>query len=262
MLLKTVFFLFCCQAVLFVHSQNISQLAVFDGDTYTNSGIYGTTGSIVYRYSYYYNEWFPLSVTGLPVINGKTHIKDIAVADTGTSYTSGIYIIADTAVYNYNWYAQQWYPLSNDGLIRKNDTVQIAEISVSGKGTSTDHSIFCVSDTLVFKYEWYYPKWFALYNTGLSVKAQKTENTGLQITAFPNPFVEKTNIEIITKTPYTGNVEIAIFDVKGDLVLTESFKVFDSEKIKYSLNKNLQKGVYFCEIKAGNVKAVATLVAG
>jgi hypothetical protein len=83
-------------------------------------------------------------MNGLPVINGDINIIDIAVADTGTSYSSGIYIIADTAVYNYNWYTDSWYALSNDGLIRKNDTVQLTKISAFGKGSSTDQTVFCI----------------------------------------------------------------------------------------------------------------------
>lgn len=234
---------------------------MFDGDTYNNTGVYGATDNKVYRYSYYFDEWFPLENNGLPIISGEVNIIDLAVADTGTSYTSGIYIIADTAVFNYNWYTQEWYPLSNEGLNRIGGVVKLSKISVFGKGSSTDHRIFCVSDTSVFVYEWYYPKWFAFYNTGLSVmRESQIQNTAF-INAYPNPFNEKTNIELKLNKRYTGRVKIAIYDSKGVFVSYDNFEVIESEIIEYPLNKDFKKGTYFCEIVAGRTKSILTLIA-
>ena len=245
---------------LFSKSQNIKHIAMFEGETLNNTGVYSATENTVYRYSYYFDEWFPLYMNGLPNISGDVNIIDLAVADTGTSYTSGIYIIADTAVFNYNWYTQEWYPLSNEGLIRIGGVAQLSEISVFGKGSSTDQKIFCISDTSVFKYEWFYPKWFALYNTGLSVKTQNIPSSKTSISAYPNPFHDRTKIVLDFKNSYTGDVEIAVYDINGKLVFSEKKKLFNSDKFEYSLNKIFESGTYFCEIKAGKNKAITTLV--
>jgi hypothetical protein len=244
-----------------VFSQNIKHIAMFEGETYNNTGKYGATDSVVYRYSNMYGEWFPLETTGLPIINESVNIIDLAVADTGTSYTSGIYIIADTAVFNYNWNTAEWYPLSNEGLIRIGGVVQLSKISVFGKGSSTDQSIFCISDTSVFEYEWYYPKWFALDNTGLTVNVSNTPSLNKEIKAYPNPFNKRTNLELKLETPFTGTADIAVYDTYGKLVLAEKLEVFGSNKIEYSLDKRFESGIYFCEIKAGTRKAIISIVA-
>jgi hypothetical protein len=254
--LLTISLLFCFSS----YSQNIKHIAMFEGETYNNTGIYGATSTTVYRYSYYFQEWFPLEMTGLPNINGNINILDLAVADTGTSYTSGIYIIADTAVYNYNWYSEEWYALSNAGLIRKNDTVQLSGISAFGKGSSTDHSIFCISDTSVFEYEWYYPQWFPLANTGLSVKIKPSVIANNNIKIYPNPFKEKTTVELILDKSYSGKVSVVIYCSDGKILFTDIFEVLNKRTIVYKLNEKFSSGIYYYEIKTGNTKAISTLI--
>ena len=114
---------------------------MFEGETYNNTGIYGATSTTVYRYSYYFQEWFPLEMIGLPNISGNINIIDIAVADTGTGYTSGIYIIADTAVYH-------------TSIIKRNnfDTC---------KSTSGNCSIVEMSSSMKLKFSW--PKAFDIF---------------------------------------------------------------------------------------------------
>lgn len=239
-----------------VESQ-IKKIAVWEAD-WVNPGLFGINDTCVYKYSIYFEEWFPLANNGLPRFDNQVNIKAIAVADTGTSYTSGIYVIADTAVFNYNWYYDEWYALSNTGLIRISGIVQLSDLSIYGKGTSTDHNIFAVSANTVFEYEWYLGRWYPLSNEGTEIKSinQKKLN---HLYNYPNPYKNSTTIDLKIQDTYSGSVIIAVYSQTGKLVDIINFSVKQCNHIQYEYNRALKSGIYFYELKAGKNKYISKM---
>ena len=94
-------------------------------------------------------------------------IKLVASYDNNNSYTSGLYAVGDTALYRYSWYGQHWFPLSNNGLNRINDTVQISAFAVYNNFSDNSSGLFVFSDTAVYNYNWFISTWFYIPNTGL-----------------------------------------------------------------------------------------------
>ncbi len=232
----------------------ITKIAGFESDA-SNPGLFGTDGADVYRYSWYYEEWYALSHNGLET---DAEIKAVAVADTGYSYVSGVYIIADTAVYLYSWYGDEWLYLYNEGLNRADGIPQLSDIAVYGKGTSsTDHDVFVVSGGEVFEYLWYYDYW---YSRGAINKVVEQDIEKQNFRLFPNPTADKVNFKITLEEAYTGKVRIRITDQSGKYVDSDTFYTEKSKEISYRYKAKLPAGMYFCEIKIGEKRFVKALI--
>lgn len=95
------------------------------------------------------------------------NIRKIAAYDNLSSYTSGLYCISDTSVFRYSWYYQEWFPLSNSGMVRVNDTARISAIAVYNNFSNNSSGLFVFSDSVVLNYNWILAKWLPLKNTGL-----------------------------------------------------------------------------------------------
>lgn len=247
---STLLFLFA-SICLSASAQFIKNITVFYSGTIAYSGIFGTSDTAVYNYSTYYQEWLPLSNNGLPRTNGQVKTGAIAVYSDGTSTTEGLFVVSDTAVFRYSWYLAQWLPLSTQGLIRKNDTIQIGNISVYQNGSLTSSGLFAVSDTAVFQYSWYYQQWYPLSNIGLNLNTNaipmermcEIQQKGANI------------LEIKWPANHAGASNIAIYDLKG--ILLKVFIISDFSSGVYTLNLSsiLQnEGYYFFEICGKNYK--------
>ena len=243
--------------LLFPAKSQIKQIASYNANWNTAS-LFAISDTCVYRYSYYYEEWFPLPNTDLPRRLGIVNIKAIAVADTGTSYTSGLYIIADTAVFTYSWYYDKWYSLYTTGLNRINNRVQLSEISVDNKGSQSDHNIFVISDGDVFTYSWYEDKWLALSSEGLGMK--KINPTKSKLINYPNPFKENTTISYDFENAFSGKIEVVIYNSNGKIIDIVKVKVVNTKEFRYKYTKKLPKGLYIYELKAGKNKSLSKML--
>lgn len=243
-----IFFLLC-----FVwgraFSQYIKKIAVFNSNTISYSGIYGIADTAVYNYSNYYHEWLPLSNDGLVRINNIVQLSSIAVYNDGTGTTEGLYVISDTAVFYYQWYYQTWVPLSNTGLIRHQDTVQLSDISLFQYEAGSNDGVFVVSDTAVFQYSWYEHLWYPLSNAGLYSTEKMMDKECLAVKDFPNPFRDEISILYTLPANYNNIVRIALFDAKGCFINElVNEKQEEGQHIINLKAAGIEPGIYFYEI--------------
>jgi len=94
----------------------INEIACFNNESVNPSGIYVISDTAVFVYNYYVPGWLPLKNTGLCRQNGLPVISDISGYKETSSGDNYIFVISDTATFYYEWYSEQWYPLSNNGL--------------------------------------------------------------------------------------------------------------------------------------------------
>lgn len=235
-------------------AQNIKYIVAYENNSSTTSGLYAVGDTAIYRYSWYYQEWFPLSNNGLVKINDTVQVNAIAVYNNESSNSSGLFVFSDTAVYNYNWITMQWYPLSNNGLPRINQKPDVKMLAVYGPtGSSSNSTLFALTDTAVFRYSWSYQEWTSLSNAGIvNMKNEENTDSNYKTLVYPNPFSSMLTFEV--QIPETGSetIEVSVFDVHGRLILTEKFNVERNAMNLISLDfKNQKTGLYFCELYDG-----------
>lgn len=251
--------------VHFARAQQLQVIAAYDNQNSYTSGLYALADTGVFRYSWYYQEWFPLENTGLTRINDTIRVSALAVYNNKINNSSGIFVFSDTAVFNYNWITAGWYALSNTGLPRLLNKPDVRMLTVYGdSGSSSNSTLFALTDTAVYRYSWYYQSWSPLPNTGLPLVANKAgKATGFAVVAYPNPFRQSPDISVALPANYTGKVEMAVFNEQG--VLVEHLVTQHSGDAGFVFKPVLSQypsGMYFFEIKAGSsfktIKAVKT----
>ena len=76
---------------------------------------------------------------------------------------------------------------------------------------------------------------------------------------YPNPFREKTTIKFCV--PYSTKVKLEVFDTEGKLIkkLLDEDKPAGSYEVELNVsdyhsdeNQNLEEGIYFCRLEAGD----------
>jgi len=251
---KLFLFLILYIYVPFSFSQYIKQIAAYDNQNSYTSGLFALYDTAVYRYSWYYQEWFPLSNQGLTHVQDTVKISSLAVYNNKWDNSSGIFVFSDTVVLNYNWISASWFPLSNNGLPRIAGKPDVKMLAVYGdSGSSSNSTIFALTDTAVYYYIWYYQEWYPLLNDGLQNAAKDAPSIGLfNISASPNPFDQNLTIKLQFYTTFHGKLTIAVFDINGTLVGHKIWTDFEGNEIDMSpLLCNKPAGCYLCEIKAG-----------
>jgi hypothetical protein len=237
-----------------ISAQQIRIISAYDNQSSYTSGLYALQDTAIYRYSWYYQEWFSLNNKGLTRINDTIRISSLAVYNNKTSNSSGIFVFSDTAVFNYNWITATWYPLSNDGLPRILNKPDVRMLTVYGdSGSSSNSTIFALTDTAVYRYSWYYQEWYSLSNSGLSFSVKEVNNINeFQASAFPNPSDHNLTINLTLPESINDKIKIAFFDEKGIMLkyLEQSANGEKEILIEPDLS-SFPSGIYFCEIKAG-----------
>ena len=245
------------------YAQRINIIAAYDNQSSYTSGLYALQDTAIYRYSWYYQEWFSLDNTGLTRINDTIRISSLAVYNNKTSNSSGIFVFSDTAVFNYNWITATWYPLYNTGLPRILNKPDVRMLTVYGdSGSSSNSTIFALTDTAVYCYSWFYQEWWSLSNSGLAFSVKEDEPLNqIKVNAFPNPFNQDLSIRLKLPEEFNEKVKIAIFNEQGKLMkYYEELKTGEDEITIVPDADNWPSGLYFFEIKAGkNYKTIKTI---
>jgi len=238
-----------------ISAQSISQIAAYDNNSSTTSGIFAVGDTALYRYSWYFQAWFPLSNNGLVKINDTTRINSLAVYNNESSNSSGIFVFSDTAVFNYNWITATWYALSNNGLPYINQKPNIKQLAVYGpSGSSSNSTLFALCDTAIFRYSWYFQHWTALPNTGLITSNKIAYDTSKNddIVLYPNPFTSDINIEINLPNTSKRTIQIAVYNKAGQVVYENIFNTEGSKHINIQPEiRHLPSGLYIYEIYDG-----------
>lgn len=243
-------------------AQNVRRIAAYDSESSYTSGLYAISDTAVYRYSWYYQEWFYLKSDGLTRVDDTVRVSAIAVYNNKISNSSGIFVFTDTVVRNYNWYAQYWFSLSNAGLPRNSDNKpDVYDLAVYGdSGSSSNSQLFALTHSGIYRYIWYYQQWYPLASTGLEVSNPMPEFGQLYAGVYPNPFFNDAVIDIELPEGYMGSVEYAFFSASGQLAYRETVET-KGGKVRYDLTSEwLLPGMYFCEIKAGILRQVVKIV--
>ena len=81
----------------------------------------------------------------------------------------------------------------------------------------------------------------------------------ISLSSYPNPFNARTNI--VFSLPQSGDVNISIYNITGQLVETiaDGFHTAGNHELRWDAS-NLASGIYFCTLKAKNVSKTASLV--
>lgn len=230
-------------------SQNLKRVAAYDNNYNSNSGIFGITDNSVYEYSWYYSAWLQLPVNGLPVVEGETKIDEISAFDNNSLNPSGVYVIADTAVFVYNYYAETWYHLNNAGLCRVGGVVQLSDLSAHLEVDSDYERIYVISCENVFYYNRYAQNWTSLSNDG--IEASKTELNAKEIETmvYPNPISINSVISFVLPDNYLGDLKITVFDESGKIMKELVNEYYTGGRHEVDLSgSDLKSGVYFYEI--------------
>lgn len=248
--------------VVILNAQNIRKIAVYDNNSSTSSGIIAVSDTTIYEYSWYYPAWLAFPNTGLIRKAGIPQIDEICSFDSGSGNPSGIYVISDTAVFVYNYYMAEWLPLKNAGLIRINDTVQLADISAYIETSSGTERIFVISDTSVFRYDWYMQTWYPLSNAGLSSKSDEPANDSDFLSAvFPNPVTSNSLITYTLPEKYHGSIRLSLFNSEGKFLKEIVNEQQKGGKHEIKLNADeLGSGTYYFEILGDDFSHVKKMI--
>lgn len=229
-------------------SQEIKKVAVYQSSN-NNSGIYAISDTCVYNYSWYYSEWLPFENNGLPRQGNLVSIREIAVYEKLDGSTSGLFVISDTAVYNYDWYLAEWFALPTNGLIRINNQPSLDHISAFYETAGSASGIHVVSGNKVFRYDWYLQKWLALPVIGTKTDEIATESPSLF--PFPNPANDYLKIPV----PEIDNaISVAIFSAEGKFVKEIQNPEYHSSKTLIIDISDLLTGSYFYELSGSKTK--------
>ena len=91
------------------------------------------------------------------------------------------------------------------------------------------------------------------------IAAAGPDNGSFALSAYPNPFRDKTTIRY--KTPSQGNVKISVYDVSGKEIRTLVNQVVPAGVYTLDLtSENLPAGYYFCRLDMGSRSKTTKLV--
>ncbi|PKP21531.1 MAG: hypothetical protein CVU05_06565 [Bacteroidetes bacterium HGW-Bacteroidetes-21] len=240
-------------------SQTIQKMAAYDSESSYTSGLYCISDTSIYRYSWYYQEWYSLSSDGLTRENDTVRISQLAVYNNKISNSSGLFVFSDTVVLNYNWIVEHWYPLSNTGLPRVFGKPDVQGLTVYGdSGSSSNSTLFALTSAGVYRYSWWYQEWQPISNAGLNTKVMEypvVPDFGALV--FPNPVYGKSVISANLPVHYSGEISIAYFNTSGMMVFIDKFMIEGEQFERAVPSEFLPTGTYICEINAGQIyKAV------
>lgn len=254
----TFIIIICLSANLF--SQSVKKVSAFDNTEYTSSGIIGITDNCVYEYSWYYDMWLSFPTEGLNEVEGEIKIDDLSTCNNYSHNPSGIYVISDTSVHVYNYYAEFWYALYNTGLERIDDIVQISDLSVRYDTEYEDEDVFVKSGEHIYYYEWYTQQWYPLTNDGLSTKSE-IHHDPIKSSIYPNPVQLNSNIAFTLPESYNSDIDIAVFSEDGKLVKELHLDDVHGGENTIKLNaEEFKPGIYFYEIKGVNFSHVKKFI--
>ena len=83
----------------------------------------------------------------------------------------------------------------------------------------------------------------------------KTSTLDLDVTFFPNPFVQSTYL--IFKEEIIGSVEVALYDMVGRLLLNKTYMGNKNIKVDFD---NLFSGRYILKVKANNKQFIKNII--
>ena len=240
--------------------QDIKKVAAVKSTNSDGYKLYCISDTAVYKYDWNLEwYWWALENNGLTRNNGIVQLSDIAAYEEDDG-TSRIYVISDTAVYRYDWYAQQWWALENEGLNRESGIVQLSTISAI-EDNDGDIRVYAVSGNEIFQYEWYFETWYPLSNNGLSgIKERFYKKTG-KVEISPNPANESATIIYELPSGFLGKITIIFFNNSGKAV-----KIFLLDRKKEGKNifnancTNIPVGMYHIEITGHNVRDTGKLI--
>lgn len=103
----------------------IDAVSAFDNSSLNPSGVYVISDTAVHVYNYYSEFWYALENTGLERVAGIVQLSDLSAHYDAEYDDVDVYVKSGEHIYYYGWYTQQWYPLSNDGLSSKAESLYI-----------------------------------------------------------------------------------------------------------------------------------------
>jgi hypothetical protein len=229
-------------------SQTIKRISAYDNNYNNNSGIFGITDHGVYEYSWYFQQWLQLPDNGLTFNDEQAQLDEISAFNANSLNPSGVYVISDTAVFVYNYYAEQWYPLYNTGLCRIEGKVQLSDLSAHFDIDDDYKRIYVKSCDHVYYYNWYLQNWSQLPNTGLNEK-QIFNSPEIDFSVFPNPVISNSSLNFTLPDNYSGELKIAIFNDKGVFIKEIVNDYYGGGSYQIDIfEHNLSPGLYFYEI--------------
>ena len=251
----------CLLYSLSLNSQYLKKISAFDNNYNNNSGIIAISDTAVYEYSWYFQKWLKFPDNGLVKVNGVVKLDYIAAFDNNSLNPSGIYVVSDTAVFVYNYYAQQWFPLSNDGLIRHNGKVQINALSAHKEFNTEEHRIHVISDTLAFRYNRFSQIWQSLSNSGLIVEDKRIKYTVIKSEVYPNPTKGSAEISFTLPVNYSGIIRIALYNNQGVFLkeIENQIHKGGNHSIEFA-GSDLPSGIYFYEISGKDFSHVKKIL--
>jgi hypothetical protein len=248
-------------ASLSVNAQYLKKIAAFDNNYNDNSGIIAISDTAVYEYSWYMQKWMLFPSEGLTKNDGVPIINDISTFDNDSWNPSGIYVISDTAVFVYNYYAAIWYPIVNNGLPRHEGEVQISSLSAHKESSNEMVRLHVVADTAVYRYDWYGQNWYPLSNQGLILNKQNEGYLKHEFNNYPNPFDSNTKITYNLPDNYKGQIRIAVYDINGIFIkeLNQSHNTGGNFEKELEFN-DIPDGIYFYEISGNSFSHVRKML--
>ena len=257
---KTILLSFISIFSLALYSQTINKISTFDNTEYSSSGIIGITNNAIYEYSWYFDQWLSFPTSGLTHSGDQAIVREVATCNNYSHNPSGIYVISDTSVHVYNYYAEYWYSLYNTGLERIDGIVQLSDLTVRYDTEYEEVDVYVVSGNHVYYYGWYTYQWYPLENTGITA-IKNHEHHRIESSIFPNPVKLNSQINFTLPDYYSGDVSIAIFSEDSKLMKEISLKDLKGGEHTYTLNSaDLSPGIFFYEIKGLNFSHVKKFI--
>jgi methionine-rich copper-binding protein CopC len=166
-----------------------------------------------------------------------TMVKDVSKTVNISITSSQSAVLTASWVGNYSW---------------NSASATSRSITVSPDSDSTyivTDGLNCTTDT--FKVHIVLQKRSNVKTSSVAASAAKdAENLAMKI--YPNPFSDHTTIEY--STPFVGEVNLEIYDLKGSLLKTLVSNTMDNGSYKYELNaseNNLTAGIYLVKLRFG-----------
>ncbi|MBN2779286.1 MAG: T9SS type A sorting domain-containing protein [Bacteroidales bacterium] len=257
---KTILPILILFATACLSAQTIKKISTFDNTEYSSSGIIGITNNAIYEYSWYFDQWLSFPTSGLTHSGDQAIVRDVATCNNFSHNPSGIYVISDTSVHVYNYYAEYWYSLYNTGLERIDGIVQLSDLTVRYDTEYEEVDVYVVSGNHVYYYGWYTQQWYPIENTGITA-IKKNEYQEIESSIYPNPVKLNSQINFTLPDHYSGDVSIAIFSEDSKLINEISLKGLKGGEHTYNLNSvDLSPGIFFYEIKGLNFSHVKKFI--
>jgi len=241
-------------------AQDINRIACYHNTYDNSSGIIGITDTALYEYSWYSEAWLAFPSDGLNENSGHPVIHEVAACENNSHNPSGIYVVSDTSVHVYNYYAAYWYPLPNTGLERTDGIVQLSDLTVRYDSVDDAVDVFVISGGHVYRYSRYLQSWSDLSNGGLSKLNQISRPAG-ELSVSPNPLHNQGLLEFNVPANTSGPLKLRLYSASGRLIKEQ---VVHPDKSGYGSvqieTTELTEGLYFYEIKGSDFSHVRRFI--